>query len=85
MVNSKMVTEIPLSFLPENHEAVIIEVRGGYGLTRRLAELGFTSGARVKVLQSTPLGPMLVMVRGARIALGRGIAMKIIVKPVEGV
>jgi len=80
-----MVPEIPLSFLPENHEAVIVEVRGGYGLTRRLAELGFTSGARVKVLRSTPPGPMLVMVRGARIALGRGIAMKIIVKPVEGV
>jgi ferrous iron transport protein A len=71
--------------LQENCEAVIVEVRGGMGLTRRLAEIGFTNGTRVKVLHSAPPGPMLVMVRGSRIALGRGIAMKIMVNPVEGV
>jgi len=53
------------------------------GLTRRLAEMGFTKGERVRVLHSSPPGPILVMVKGARVALGRGVAMKIMVSPLE--
>jgi len=73
------VYKIPLAMLPENKEAVVVEVNGGMGLTRRLSEMGFTYGSKVKVLHSTPPGPILVIVRGSRIALGRGAAMKIIV------
>jgi len=79
-----VMTGIPLSMLPEGREAIVVEVRGGWGLVRRLAELGFTSGTKVKVLNSAPSGPLLVMVRGSRVALGRGLAMKIIVKPEKG-
>ncbi|MDD5258288.1 MAG: FeoA domain-containing protein, partial [Methanothrix soehngenii] len=39
--------------------------------------------ARVLVLKSCPPGAMLVMVKDSRIALGRGIAMKILVKGVD--
>ena len=71
--------EIPLAFLPENKEAKVIEVKGGRGLVRRLSELGFTPGARVKVLLSNSPGPVLVDVRGSRLGLGRGLLMRIIV------
>jgi len=74
-----MVAKIPLTMLSENEEAVIVKVNGGMGLTRRLSEMGFTYGAKVKVLHSSPPGPILVVVRGSRIALGRGVAMKIMV------
>ncbi|MGC8999290.1 MAG: FeoA family protein [Candidatus Bathyarchaeia archaeon] len=80
-----MAATVPLAMLPENYEAVIVEVKGGMGLTRRLAEMGFTNGTKVKVLHSSPPGPMLVMVRGSRIALGRGVAMKIMVNPSEAI
>lgn len=79
-----MAETIPLAMLQENCEAIVVEINGGMGLTRRLAEMGFTNETRVKVLHSSPPGPMLVMVRGSRIALGRGLAMKIFVNPVEG-
>jgi len=79
-----MAEKIPLAMLREDCEAVIVEINGGMGLTRRLAEMGFTNGTRVKVLHSSPPGPILIMVRGSRIALGRGLAMKIFVNPVEG-
>ena len=74
-----MSSPIPLAMLPEGSTGVVKGVVGGWGLVRRLAELGFTPGARVTVLKSSPPGPVLVVVRGARIALGRGIAMKILV------
>ncbi len=80
-----MRVRVPLPLLPENSEAVVVEVRGGWGLERRLAELGFTAGARVRVLRSTGPGPVLVLVRGSRVALGRGLAMRILVEPAEGV
>jgi len=71
---------IPLAFLPEGTEAVVIEIVGGRCFVRRLYELGFTPGVKVKVVSSGFRGPVLVEVRGARIALGRGAAMKVIVE-----
>lgn len=76
-----MMTKIPLAMLSENEEAVVVEVCGGRGLIRRLSEMGFTYGTKVKVLNSNSPGPVLVFIRGSRIALGRGVAMKIMVSP----
>ncbi len=73
--------KIPLAMLPENNEAKVVEIRGGRGLVRRLSELGFTPGATVKLLFSNSPGPALVDVRGSRIALGRGLLMRIFVDP----
>ena len=72
---------VPLAFLSENKQAIVVEVVGGRGLVRRLYELGFTPGTKVRVISSSSPGPVLVDVKGARIALGRGITMKIIVNP----
>ena len=57
-------------------------VRGRHGLVSRLSSLGFTPGARVTMVQNFGRGPIIVMVRGTRIALGRGEAQKIIVIPI---
>ena len=72
---------VPLAFLLENKQATVVEVVGGRGLVRRLYELGFTPGTKVRVISSSSPGPVLVDVKGARIALGRGVTMKIIVNP----
>ncbi|HOV52121.1 MAG: ferrous iron transport protein A [Methanothrix sp.] len=74
---------LPLAFLPEGTEGIVLEVQGGQGVTRHLEDMGFSSHARVKVLKSCPPGAMLVMVKDSRIALGRGMAMKILVKNIE--
>jgi len=72
---------VPLAFLSENKQATVVEVVGGRDLVRRLYELGFTPGTKVRVISSSSPGPVLVDVKGARIALGRGVTMKIIVNP----
>lgn len=43
----------------------------------RAAALGFTPGAKVTVVQNYGRGPIIVAVRGTRLALGRGEALKI--------
>ena len=73
---------IPLASLAPNELGIVEELAGGRGLTSRLAPLGFTPGARVDMVQNLGRGPVIVMVRGTRIALGRGEAQKVLVTPV---
>jgi len=76
---------VPLASLAPNEAGIVQYLAGGWGLTSRVATLGFTPGARVTMVQNFGRGPIIVMVRGTRIALGRGEAQKIIVTPtVEG-
>ena len=74
---------LPLAFLPEGRAGTVLEIRGGHGAVRHLEDMGFAPLARVLVLKSCQPGAMLVMVKDSRIALGRGIAMKILVKGVD--
>jgi ferrous iron transport protein A len=55
-------------------------VRGGAEVTGRLTALGLVAGAPIEVLQNRGRGPLLVRVRDARIALGRGEAVKVLVE-----
>ncbi len=71
--------ETPLAMLPQGINVKVVKIVGGKGITRRLVEMGFTPGENVKILHSDFSGPILVNVKGSRVALGRGIAMKIIV------
>ena len=47
---------------------------------KRLADLGLTPGTNVTVVKSAPFnGPLEVTVRGSRLAIGRGMASRILV------
>lgn len=51
------------------------------GFEKRLMDLGLTSGTKVTVVKSAPFhGPVEILVRGSRLALGRGIAERIVVE-----
>jgi Fe2+ transport system protein FeoA len=46
---------------------------------KRLTDLGFTPGTSVTVVKSAPFnGPLEVSIRGSRLAIGRGMANRII-------
>jgi len=63
---------ITLDALPAGKSGTVAELQGGHGFTTRMAALGFTPGAQVTMMQNLGRGPVIVMVRGTRIALGRG-------------
>jgi len=61
----------------------LVSIEGGRGLRRRLAELGIAPGCEVRVLQNYG-GPLILAVKeDARMALGREMARRILVRPVE--
>lgn len=69
--------EFPLSQLLVGQRARVVSINGGRGLISRMATLGLTPGVELTLLQNYGHGPLLVNVRGGRVALGRGEAHKI--------
>ncbi len=69
-----------LDRLDPGMRAVVSELRGGRGFASRLAGMGITVGCQIEVLQNPAHGSLLVLVRDTRIALGRGVASKILVR-----
>ncbi len=71
---------IPLSMLETGETGVVVGVNAGRGMLSRMTALGFVPGARVTVLQNYGRGPLIARVHDARIALGRGEALKILMR-----
>ncbi|MGC8936211.1 MAG: FeoA family protein [Candidatus Methanomethylicaceae archaeon] len=73
---------IPLLELPEGREAEVVFLIGGRGLVSRMCSLGITPGTVLKVLRKAPIGgPLELAVRSTKVAIGRGVASKVLVKP----
>ncbi|MEE9491572.1 MAG: FeoA family protein [Dehalococcoidia bacterium] len=70
---------MPLSMVQSGESVQVAAIRAGWGLQRRLADMGLTPGVRVKVINSGGRGPVVLDIRGSRLALGHGIAHKIMV------
>jgi len=69
-----------LDSVPSGGQVRIRALTGGHGFVSRLACLGFTPGAELRVLQNPGRGPMLVALRETRVALGRGEASQVVVE-----
>ena len=59
----------------------IMRFDGGLGFEHKLRQLGLFPGDSARVLRHAPLGgPILIEVEGRSIALGRGVASRVIVE-----
>jgi len=65
--------------LQNNISARVIAIHGGMGLTRKLERLGIRVGGEIIKIDQTP-GPVIVKVGRAHLAIGRGMAAKILVE-----
>lgn len=72
---------VTLAALEEGREGEIVLAVGGHRLIMRLCDLGLTPGTKFRVLKKGLMGgPIILEVRSCEIAIGRGIASKILVK-----
>lgn len=67
-----------LSMMSVGESGRIIEFRGKDNMKRRLQDLGFIKGEEVKVVGENP-GGLILLVKGVKIALNRGLASLIVV------
>lgn len=54
-------------------------IDAGRGATKRLYEMGFYTGAPINIVKNDS-GPVIVCLNGNKVALGRGLAAKIILE-----
>jgi ferrous iron transport protein A len=84
-------TMAPLGLLSRGEQAEIVEIKGqegcGTGNSKEQfchsEDLGLRTGKMVEMLNNEGRGPLLLKVDESRIAIGRGMAMKIMVRRKE--
>lgn len=70
----------PLSAVMSGTCVVLRRIRAGRDLSTRLSAMGFVPGTAVEVRHNERRGPLLVVVKGDRIMLGRGMADQMMVE-----
>lgn len=71
---------IPLAMVSSGEVVQVVDVRAGFRLQKRLADMGLTPGVTIRVLNSQVPGPIIIDLRGSRLVLGHGMAQKILVR-----
>ena len=72
---------MPLSRGQEGERGIIEEFIGGAGAQQRLATLGLRRGDHIEIITNNGHGQLVVAVDATRLAMGRGVANKILMKP----
>jgi len=73
-----------LADLPLQKKGKVIHISAGFRATQRLSGMGITPGTIIEKLSSAPFqGPVQISLRGTRLAIGRGLANKILVQLVN--
>ncbi len=71
---------MPLTKLAAGQSAIIKEIIGGRGIVNRLDSLGIVPGKKITKISSMMMrGPVVMRVGSTEIALGYGMAAKILV------
>lgn len=72
--------DLNLSALKKGETGVVTGVAGKKGVMERITSLGFVPGTELTILQNFGHGPIIVRAHDARIALGRGVAAKVLIR-----
>ena len=57
----------------------LVDIRGGIGLQHRLAEMGLTPDVKFEIVSNNRGGPCVVLLKGTRMMIGRGMIDRIFV------
>ncbi len=69
-----------LSMVDQGKEVTLAHISGGRGMRSKLYSMGLVPGAAFTVLSRNGAGPVMLRVKDSRLAIGRGMAQKIIVE-----
>ena len=69
----------PLTTVLPGNKVRVISLAGGRGMQERLVSMGLGPGSKIEVIQRGTPGPFIVALRDCRLAIGTGMAQKIMV------
>jgi len=73
--------QIVLTRMQTGQSGTVVQIQGGHGLVNRLSALGIRPGKRITKVNSMLMrGPVTIQVDRAQVAIGFGMARRIIVE-----
>ncbi|MBO4359229.1 MAG: ferrous iron transport protein A [Erysipelotrichaceae bacterium] len=69
---------MPLMYAEKNEDNVILKISGKQEIRKHLEDMGFVSGAIIRVISSTD-GNVIVSVKDTKVALDRQLASRIMI------
>jgi len=73
-----------LTLMKEGERGKVVEIQGGWGLLKKLDALGIRIGTEVmKVSSQIMRGPVIVRVGNTQVAIGFGMATRVVVEQTE--
>ena len=73
--------QITLARMQTGQSGIVVQIQGGHGLVNRLSALGIRPGKRITKISSMFMrGPVTIQVDRAQVAIGFGMANRIIVE-----
>ncbi len=76
-----MVQQLTLDQIKNDKEVVVVKIEGGWRIRQRLNQMGIHPNDRILIKRSGAMGgPILIQIHGTDVAIGRGMARKIVVK-----
>ena len=73
---------LPLAKCDNNKKLILRKIEGGVGIKNRLYSMGLIPGEIIKIINTDKKGPLIIEIKDTKIAIGRGMAMKILVEEV---
>lgn len=71
--------EVALIDMHPNETGIVKDIVGGTQVKKRLYELGLNRGSEIRVIKND-IGPVILAMSGNKLALGKGLASKIIIQ-----
>ena len=73
---------MPLAVVSPDKKVKIVSIVGGRGVREHLFNIGLGVGIEVEVLKQGAPGPFLIAFKETRLAIGQGVAQKIMVSEI---
>ncbi len=73
---------VPLSSLRPGERGVVVSIGGGVRARSKLVAMGLMPGAVVQVIEAYGRGPIIFTVGSTRLAMGRGLASRVLVRKI---
>jgi len=74
---------MPLPMVSTGKKIRIVSLAGGRGMQQRLTSMGLGPGSEISVIRRGAPGPFIVAVKETRLAIGAGMAQRIMVSESE--
>jgi len=74
---------VPVGSLKPGETGTIVALSGGRSFRARCLALGCIPGTTIEMERNSGHGPIVLVVRGVRLALGRGESMRLTVAPMD--